>query len=102
MHVDKVRRGGTPKSLWRWMKRRAEIEPSIGHLKREHRMDRNRLKGVLGDQVNAIFSAIGMNFRKLIRHLAVFFISIHYIASIQKKRGYSLFEQKLPRLNCLF
>ena len=32
VHVDKQRRGRTPKSLWRWMKRRAAVEPSIGHL----------------------------------------------------------------------
>ena len=32
VHVDKVRRGRTSKSLWRWMKRRAAVEPSIGHL----------------------------------------------------------------------
>jgi len=29
-------------------------------------MDRNRLKGKLGDSINAIMSAAGMNFRKLI------------------------------------
>jgi IS5 family transposase len=44
VHVDKRKRGRTAKSLWRWMKRRAAIEPGIGHLKREHRMDRNRFK----------------------------------------------------------
>jgi IS5 family transposase len=43
VHVDKRRRGRTPRSLWRWMKRRAAVEPTIGHLKQEHRMDRNRL-----------------------------------------------------------
>jgi IS5 family transposase len=67
VHVDKRRRGRTAKSLWRWMKRRAAIEPGIGHLKREHRMDRNRLKGKQGDCVNAILSAAGMNFSKLLR-----------------------------------
>ena len=67
VHVDKRRRGRTAKSLWRWMKRRAAIEPGIGHLKREHRMDRNRLKGKEGDCINAILSAAGMNFSKLIR-----------------------------------
>jgi IS5 family transposase len=72
IHVDKVRRGKTSKNLWRWMKRRAAIEPSIGHLKSEHRMDRCRLKGTAGDQFNAILSAAGMNFRKLIAHAAVF------------------------------
>jgi transposase, IS5 family len=72
VHVDKRRRGRTAKSLWRWMKRRAAIEPGIGHLKREHRMDRNRLKGTLGDCLNAILSAAGMNFRKLLRWAAAF------------------------------
>lgn len=67
VHVDKQRRGRTPKSLWKWMKRRAAVEPSIGHLKQEHRMDRNRLKDVAGDQINAVLSAAGMNFRKLMR-----------------------------------
>ena len=70
VHVDKRRRGRTSKSLWRWMKRRAAVEPAIGHLKSEHRLDRNRLKGEEGDQLNAILSAAGMNFRKLLRWLA--------------------------------
>ena len=76
VQIDKIRRGRTPKSLWRWMKRRAAVEPSIGHLKQEHRMDRNRLKGKAGDQVNAILSAAGMNISKLLRWLAdyLFFI----------------------------
>ncbi len=52
------------------MKRRAAVEPSIGHLKQEHRMDRNRLKGEDGDQINAILSAAGMDFRKLVKWLA--------------------------------
>lgn len=67
VHVDKVRRGRTAQSLWKWMKRRSAVEPSIGHLKREHRMDRCRLKGIEGDQFNAILSATGMNFRKLLK-----------------------------------
>ena len=66
VHVDKRRRGRTPRSLWRWMKRRAAVEPSIGHLKSEHRLERNRLKGVAGDAINAILSASAMNFQKLL------------------------------------
>ena len=65
VHVDKRRRGRTPKSLWRWMKRRAAVEPTIGHMKSEHRLERNRLKGTLGDAINAILSAAAMNFQKL-------------------------------------
>jgi len=49
------------------MKRRAASEPGIGHLKRGRRMDRCRLKGIEGDQLNAILSATGMNFRKLLK-----------------------------------
>jgi IS5 family transposase len=77
VHVDKRRRGRTAKSLWRWMKRRAAVEPGIGHLKREHRMDRNRLKGVLGDRINAILSAAGMNFSKLLKGAAAFLRHIY-------------------------
>jgi IS5 family transposase len=78
VHVDKRRRGRTAKSLWRWMKRRAAIEPGIGHLKREHRMDRNRLKGVEGDRLNAMLSAAGMNFYKLLRWAADFLRQIFF------------------------
>jgi IS5 family transposase len=77
VHIDKRRRGRTAKSLWRWMKRRAAVEPGIGHLKREHRMDRNRLKGTLGDCINAILSAAGMNFWKLLRWAAAFLRQIY-------------------------
>ena len=38
--VDKRRRGETAKRLWKWMKRRAAVEPTIGHLKQEHRLER--------------------------------------------------------------
>jgi IS5 family transposase len=66
VHVDKRRRGKTPRALWRWMKRRAAVEPSIGHLKNEHRMERNRLKGVEGNAINAVLAAAAMNFQKLL------------------------------------
>jgi IS5 family transposase len=81
VYVDKVRRGRTARSVWRWMKRRAAIEPGIGYLKQEHRMDRNRLKGVAGDRINAILSAAGMNFRKLLRFLADF-LCLFYLRSL--------------------
>lgn len=69
VHVDRRRRGTTPRSVWRWMKRRAAIEPSIGHLKEDRRMERNRLKGTEGDELNAVLSAAGMNFSKLLAAL---------------------------------
>ena len=87
VHVDKRHRGRIDRSLWRWMKRRAAmIEPGIGHLKREHRMERNRLSGVEGDRFNAILSAVGMNLHKLLRG-AVFFRQIFSLASILSKNN---------------
>ena len=67
IHVDKRRRGRTSPSLWRRMKHRAAVEPSIGHLKTEHRLERNRLKGAAGNAVNAVLAAAAMNFQKLLR-----------------------------------
>ena len=49
------------------MKRRAAVEPSIGHLKNGHRLERNRLKGTAGNEINAILAAAAMNFQKLLR-----------------------------------
>ena len=53
----------------REMKRRAAVEPIIGHLKAEHRMDRNYLKGRDGDRANAVLAAAGDNFVLLLRWL---------------------------------
>jgi IS5 family transposase len=56
-------------SEWRWFKRRSAVEPVIGHMKQDHRMDRNYLKGTEGDKINAILAACGFNLRKLLRAL---------------------------------
>jgi IS5 family transposase len=47
-------------------RRRSAIEPKIGHLKSDHRMDRNYLKGTEGDRINALLAGIGANMRKLL------------------------------------
>ena len=52
------------------MRRRAAVEPVIGHVKAEHRMDRNYLKGRDGDRINAVLAAAGYNFGLLLRWLA--------------------------------
>ena len=58
-------------SIRREMKRRAAVEPVIGHLKAEHRMGRNYLKGPQGDRINAVLAAAGYNFALLLRWLAM-------------------------------
>ena len=50
-------------------RRRAAIEPIIGHLKNDHRMLRNYLKGQVGDSVNLFMACAAFNFRKFIRIL---------------------------------
>jgi len=57
-------------AIRREMKRRAAVEPVIGHVKAEHRMDRNYFKGREGDRINAILAAVGYNFGRLLRWLA--------------------------------
>jgi IS5 family transposase len=54
----------------RWLKRRAAVEPAIGHLKSDHRMDRCWLKGTLGDALHAVPCAAGYNLRWLLRAMA--------------------------------
>src|ERR1019366_1615746 len=57
-------------AIRREMKRRAAVEPVIGHLKAEHRMGRNYFKGPEGDRMNAVLAAAGYNFSLLLRWLA--------------------------------
>jgi IS5 family transposase len=58
----------TPK-IKRELRRRSAVEPVIGHLKSDHRMDRNYLWHREGDATNAVLAAVGYNFRRLIRWL---------------------------------
>ena len=55
------------KAIRREMRRRAAVEPVIGHLKDDHRMRRNHLKGREGDRINAVLAAAGYNFSLLLR-----------------------------------
>jgi len=52
------------------IKRRNAIEPVIGHLKADNRMDRCHLKGEIGDRLHAVLCAAGYNIRWLLRAIA--------------------------------
>lgn len=52
------------------LKRRQAIEPIIGHLKSDNRMDRCHLKGEVGDRLHAVLCAAGYNIRWLLRMIA--------------------------------
>lgn len=54
-------------------RRRAAIEPIIGHLKTDYRLERNYLKGVIGDSINLMLAAAAFNFKKWMRKMKNFF-----------------------------
>jgi hypothetical protein len=51
----------------REIKRRAAVKAVIRHVKTEHRMGRNYLKGRDGDRINAVLAVAGYNFSLLLR-----------------------------------
>ncbi len=51
------------------LRRRSAIEPVIGHCKSDGHMGRNFLHGRLGDQINAVMSAVGYNMRIILKWL---------------------------------
>jgi len=56
-------------------RRRAAIEPIIGHVKSDHRMQRNYLKGFIGDEINLLMAASAFNLKKWMNNfLAVLFL----------------------------
>jgi transposase, IS5 family len=58
-------------ALSKCKKRRAAIEPEIGHMKNDGLLGRNFLSGALGDMLNAILCGCGHNIRKLLAFLLV-------------------------------
>ena len=73
--LDGQKRGVT-RHLKRQMKRRAAIEPEIGHMKSDGLLDRNYLHGTEGDAMNVLLVAAGHNLRKLLNHIRAFWLWI--------------------------
>ncbi len=53
----------------RELRRRSAIEPLIGHMKEQGHLGRCYLKGHTGDAANAILTAAGYNFRRILAWL---------------------------------
>jgi IS5 family transposase len=86
IYTSRQKRRVTP-AIKREMRRRAAVEPVIGHLKEQHRMGRNYLAGRHGDANNAVLAAAGYNFRRLIRWLSDF---LHLILALLFAQSKSL------------
>ena len=70
INADKLRQKLTQYSRQKTkqqLRRRAAIEPIIGHLKQDFRLSRNFLKGVKGDHINVLLAAAAHNIRKWMR-----------------------------------
>jgi transposase, IS5 family len=62
-----------PKNLKKLLKRRQMVEPMIGHMKTDGLLDRNWLKGALGDAMHAVLCGAGHNLRMILAHLRVLY-----------------------------
>ena len=87
----------------RWLRRRQAVEPAIGHLKSDHRMDRCWLQGKLGDALHAVMCAIGYNLRWLMRavlHLRLKGVLLRFVML----RLTNFFREKRPYIckACLY
>src|SRR5690606_36983036 len=72
-------------------KRRAAIEPVIGHIKTDHRLGRNFYKGIVGDSINILLSAAAFNFKRMMNKYKISFLRffesiLETIFSFQKSK----------------
>ncbi len=58
------------------LRRRSAIEAVIGHCKTDGHLDRNFLHGRLGDQINAVMSAVGYNMRLILKWIRLLLYKI--------------------------
>ena len=83
---------GVDKKKKKLLKRRSAVEPIIGHMKSDNRMGRNFLKGIEGDQNNAVLAAAGRNMAKL---LAAFLCSDSIWDFLQNFAGFEVFFRSI-------
>lgn len=75
------------KKLKRAFRRRAAIEPIIGHLKSDHRLSRNYYKGLIGDSMNVLLAAAAFNMKRMMNRWKTFFsLLCEFFFAIQNKK----------------
>ena len=71
------------KKLSKAHRKRAAIEPVIGHLKSDHRLGRNFYKGAVGDNINIMLAAAAFNFKRMMNKwkssFLLFFQALYYL-----------------------
>lgn len=81
-------------------RRRASIEPMIGHMKNDGRLGRNYLSGIEGNEANTILSACGQNMRKLLK--AIFWPLFNYIKNQLRVIKLELKRVYFQKMACKF
>ena len=77
-------RRGITRGLRAMIRRRSAIEPAIGHMKTDGKLDRNWLKGALGDAMHAVLCGAGHNLRMILRKLRLLCVLI--LAALLNRR----------------
>ena len=99
---NKNRTAYEKQKLRKGFKRRAAIEPKIGHLKQDHRLSRNFYKGIKGDNINVMLAAAAMNFKRMMNKwkLNPLLFLFHFLQIIQqliKKINAQYFSYFIPQ-----
>jgi transposase, IS5 family len=89
-------------SLKRLLKRRQVVEPMIGHMKADGLLDRNWLKGELGDALHAVMCGAGHNLRMILARLrALYWLLIAVLATHhQASHRYERVDRELTTAYC--
>jgi transposase, IS5 family len=76
---DKTQTKHQQQKLKESFRRRAAIEPVIGHLKADNRLSRNFYKGIFGDNINVMLSAAAFNFKRMMNIWKRIFLTLFQI-----------------------
>ena len=89
-------------SLKRLLKRRQVVEPMIGHMKTDGLLDRNWLKGELGDALHAVMCGAGHNLRMILARLRALYCVLIAVLAIQPygDRRYARRSPELTAASC--
>ncbi len=74
LQVSHTRR--LPKNLKKLLKRHQVVEPMISHMKSDGLLNRNWLKGALGDALQAVLCGAVHNLRIILAHLRVLYCAV--------------------------
>ncbi len=67
------------------LKQRSAVEPVIGHMKSDGKLNHNYLRGILEDKINALLCGAGHNIRIILRKLREWFLFFVFLLILKKK-----------------